>query len=219
VSWEDAQLFLEELNKREKQAGWVYRLPREAEWEYACRGGLSTKLANSFDFYLEKPTNQLQPEQANFGHGTGLKRTCKVGSYKPNRLGLYDMHGNVMEWCQDEFKDDKGASQRVIRGGSWLHGADVARAGHRGGFLPSMRSIDFGLRLARVPIGNGKLSDGKISDLNWDGLRIDSERSFGNNKRLIGSVERGERNLSILNLRLIADILRVSLADLLHGLK
>jgi formylglycine-generating enzyme required for sulfatase activity len=153
VSWDDAQLFLEELNKREKQAGWAYRLPMDAEWEYACRGGQSTKLANSFDFYLEKPTNHLQPEQANFEHGKGLKRPCKVGSYKPNRLGLYDMHGNVMEWCQDEFKDDKGASLRAIRGGSFLHPSVVAWAGRRGGFLPPMRSTDFGLRLARVPIG------------------------------------------------------------------
>ena len=111
VSWDDAQLFLRELNKRDKQEGWVYRLPKEVEWEYACRGGpMADKLDSAFDFYFEKPVVQLQAEQANFKHDKGLNRTCKVGSYKPNRLGLYDMHGNVWEWCEDEQKLDKGAS-------------------------------------------------------------------------------------------------------------
>ena len=76
-----------------------------------------------FDFYFDKPTNQLLPEQANFRQdGKGLKRTCKVGTYKPNRLGLYDMHGNVWEWVPmgvpAEPKDAKAASRRVVRGGS-----------------------------------------------------------------------------------------------------
>ena len=80
VSWEDCQVFLEKLNEKEKEAGWVYRLPKEAEWEYACRGGPVDKLDSAFDFYFDKPTNKLLPEQANFEHGKGLKRTCKVGS-------------------------------------------------------------------------------------------------------------------------------------------
>ena len=85
----------------------MYRLPKEVEWEYACRGGpMANKLDSAFDFYFDKPVDQLQAEQANFEHGKGLKRTCQVGSYKPNRLGLYDMHGNVWEWCEDEQKLD-----------------------------------------------------------------------------------------------------------------
>jgi formylglycine-generating enzyme required for sulfatase activity len=101
VSQDDARAFVERLNKLEKDAGWVYRLPKEVEWEYACRGGpLSDKFESAYYFYLDKPTNQLSPEQANFDQ-TGLKRPCRVGSYQPNRLGLYDMHGNVWEWCDD----------------------------------------------------------------------------------------------------------------------
>jgi formylglycine-generating enzyme required for sulfatase activity/predicted Ser/Thr protein kinase len=84
LSWNDAQAFLEGLNKRVQEPGWAYRLPREDEWKYACRGGpLSDPLDSAFDFYFDKPTNQLLPGQANFKHeGKNLPRTCKVGSYK-----------------------------------------------------------------------------------------------------------------------------------------
>ncbi len=154
VSWDDAQLFLRELNKRDKQEGWVYRLPKEVEWEYACRGGpMANKLDSAFDFYFDKPVAELQADQANFEHGKGLKRTCQVGSYKPNRLGLYDMHGNVWEWCEDEQKLDNGASGRVSRGGGWYYGASSCRAAARDWRAPSYRSRDLGFRLARVPVG------------------------------------------------------------------
>jgi formylglycine-generating enzyme required for sulfatase activity len=120
VSWIDAQKFLEALNAGEKEAGWVYRLPKEAEWEYACRGGpRADKFEYGFDFYFEKPTNKLLLELANFApkKGEGLQRTCKVGSYKPNSLGLYDMHGNVWEWC-DEVPISEVGPTGVARGGS-----------------------------------------------------------------------------------------------------
>ena len=93
--------------------------------EYACRGGpYCDKRDSAFDYYVEKPTNQLALKNANFlEHGNGLKRTCEVGSYPANRLGLYDMHGNVWEWCSDKEppdpKDPQGASLRVTRGGGW----------------------------------------------------------------------------------------------------
>jgi formylglycine-generating enzyme required for sulfatase activity len=156
VTWDDAQLFLGHLNKRDKREGWVYRLPKELEWEYACRGGpMSDKLDSAFDFYFEKPLGQLQPDQANFEHGKGLKRTCKVGSYQPNKLGLYDMHGNVWEWCEDLFdpKDPKAASHRVIRGGGWDYDSRDCRAAHRLAHAPSHPYFNIGLRLARVPVG------------------------------------------------------------------
>jgi formylglycine-generating enzyme required for sulfatase activity len=158
VSWEDAQLFVKELNKRDQQEGWVYRLPKEAEWEYACRGGpMSDRLESVYDFYLGKPTVQLQLDQANFTPeaGKGLKRTCKVGSYRPNKLGLHDMHGNVQEWCDDSFdpKDQKPATPRVIRGGCWHNASAYCQAAFRDPRPPSGRDSSVGLRLARVPVG------------------------------------------------------------------
>jgi formylglycine-generating enzyme required for sulfatase activity/predicted Ser/Thr protein kinase len=158
VSWEDAQAFIKQVNERVKEAAWVYRLPTEAEWEYACRGGpMKDKSDSAFDFYLAKPANQLLPGQANFDHAKGLKRTCKVGSYPPNRLGLHDMHGNVEEWCADESpgdaKDPKAASERVERGGSWQHDAGHLGAAHRVTLPPTARVRVLGLRLARVPVG------------------------------------------------------------------
>jgi len=151
VSWEDAQAFVKALNEQVKEAGWEYRLPTEEEWEYACRGGpMANKADSAFDYYFAKPTNELKSEQANF-KDTDLKRTCKVGSYAPNRLGLHDMHGNVQEWCADEMKAAAGAPQRGSRGGSWLNTSVRCRAASRDGRTPSSRGQDLGLRVARVP--------------------------------------------------------------------
>jgi formylglycine-generating enzyme required for sulfatase activity len=153
VSWEDAQLFLRLVNEGDRKDGWVYRLPKEVEWEYACRGGPGDRFNSAFDYYFENPTNHLLPAQANFEHGKGLKMPCKVGTYPPNRLGLCDLHGNVQEWCDDETKDDKGASLRVLRGGTYLDGASSVRAAARNPRSPEIRVGNFGLRLARVPVG------------------------------------------------------------------
>src|SRR5260370_29988562 len=109
VSWNDVKEFIDKLNERERDrnAGWLYRLPKEKEWEYACRGGATSAEDCSFDFYLDKPTNDLSSEQANFDgtHPAGnaakvdyLHRPQKVGSYPANRLGLYGMHGKACEW-------------------------------------------------------------------------------------------------------------------------
>ncbi|MBM4070443.1 MAG: hypothetical protein FJ271_16035 [Planctomycetes bacterium] len=154
VSWDDAQAFLDALNRRDKKDGWVYRLPTEAEWEYACRGGpLADKAASAFDFYFLTPTNELQAGLANFA-GNGPRRPCKVGSYLPNALGLHDMHGNVWEWCADEQRDPRNELHRVFRGGAWS--ADAAsgncRATGRSAGPPVGRAEDRGLRLARVRI-------------------------------------------------------------------
>jgi hypothetical protein len=91
------------------------------------------------------------PAQANFGKG--LHRTLRVGSYQPNRLGLYDLCGNVWEWCDDAEKTVDGAPQRVARGGSWLSRPPHCRAAHRDVVPLSRRDAKLGLRVARVPVG------------------------------------------------------------------
>lgn len=157
VSWDDVQAFLVKLNEKENKGENLYRLPTEAQWEYACRGGATSKEDCSFDFCFAKPTNDLSSREANFdgnypagkaAKGPYLERTCKVGSYQPNRLGLYDMHGNVWQWCEDKYE---GGPDRVIRGGGWRLLASHCRAAYRIRRAPSYRSTDLGFRLARVP--------------------------------------------------------------------
>jgi formylglycine-generating enzyme required for sulfatase activity len=119
ASWEDCQEFIKKLNEQEKGKGWVYRygvgharLPSEAEWEYACRGGATSEEECSYHFYFAKPTNDLSSKEANFDgnfpygkadKGPYLERPTKVSSYPSNKLGLYDMHGNVWQWCADLY--------------------------------------------------------------------------------------------------------------------
>jgi uncharacterized protein (TIGR02996 family) len=136
VSWPNASAFGEKLSElpEERSAGRAYRLPTEAEWEYACRAG-TTSVFHYGD--------TLGPDQANI-MGTGLRRTTVVGTYRPNAWGLYDMHGNVWEWCQDLFEagyyansprgDPQGpatAAGRVLRGGGWCNEANGCRSAQR----------------------------------------------------------------------------------------
>jgi formylglycine-generating enzyme required for sulfatase activity len=160
VSWDDVQEFLKRLNARENDSRLLYRLPTETEWEYACRGGATSQEDCAFDFYFGQPTNDLSSEQANFDgkdpagsapKGKCLERTTKVGSYQPNRLGLYDMHGNVWEWCEDEFEAQGSAP--MVRGGGWRDYGSICRASGRRWFEPGFRSRGLGFRLAAVPAG------------------------------------------------------------------
>jgi formylglycine-generating enzyme required for sulfatase activity/tRNA A-37 threonylcarbamoyl transferase component Bud32 len=157
-SWADAQEFLKKLNEKLRGRGYLYRLPSEAEWEYACRNGATSEDECSYHFYFNKPTNDLSSEQANFNgsfpfgkapKGKYLERPTRVGAYSSNKLGLCDMHGNVGQWCADHVE---GGSARVYRGGSWGNFGGHCRAADRNRFMPSFRNSTLGFRLARVPV-------------------------------------------------------------------
>jgi formylglycine-generating enzyme required for sulfatase activity len=167
VSWQQAAQFCKKLSARpaEQKAGRAYRLPSEAEWEYACRGGAASSTA----FHYGK---SISSTLANFSgmypfgggaKGPDLDRTCRVGSYKANGFGLYDMHGNVEEWCSDWYDYDSYAKSprrdppgpakglgRVRRGGAWLGPGWGCRSACRG-WGPGVKgsSID-GFRVAAV---------------------------------------------------------------------
>jgi formylglycine-generating enzyme required for sulfatase activity len=158
VSWNDAVEFSKRLSEipEEKKAGRVYRLPTEAEWEYACRAG--SKTAYSFD-----DEEGLLPEYGWFGRNSS-DRTHTVGLREPNAWGLYDMHGNVWEWCSDWDGDypegpitdptgPKRGTLRVIRGGGWDCRAVECRSASRARYEPSGRYCNFGLRVALSPSG------------------------------------------------------------------
>jgi formylglycine-generating enzyme required for sulfatase activity len=147
VSWEDCQEFIRRLNAK---TGGGWRLPTEAEWEYACRAGTSGDYAGALD--------QMAWYDGNSG-GT----THPVGQKQPNAWGLYDMHGNVWEWCQDWYDasfygrspgtDPVGpssGSNRVDRGSCWGNTAAFCRSATRDGNAPSTRSVYLGFRLART---------------------------------------------------------------------
>jgi formylglycine-generating enzyme required for sulfatase activity len=153
VSWEDAVEFCKKLSDlpEEKKAGRVYRLPTEAEWEYACRAG--SKAAYSFG-----ANSQLLGDYAWF-EGNSADQTHPVGEKKANAWGLYDMHGNVWEWCSDWYgqypkgavSDPSGPSEgstRVYRGGSWSLEAAICRSAIRYWFEPSYLIIGFRLALS-----------------------------------------------------------------------
>jgi formylglycine-generating enzyme required for sulfatase activity len=156
VSWDDTQEFIKRLNQRERGHGYLYRLPTEAEWEYACRNGAISNDECSFHFYFDKPTNQLSSDLANFDGnfpaGNAAKgpfhwRTTRVGAYPSNKLGLCDMHGNVWQWCDHNHADGPA---RWARGGTWGSQGDNCRASTRGSIHPSYRDSSRGFRLVRV---------------------------------------------------------------------
>jgi formylglycine-generating enzyme required for sulfatase activity len=156
VSWDDARNFIKKLNEKEVGRGYLYRLPSEAEWEYACRAGATSQEECSYHFYFDKPTNDLSSAMANFNgnepfgaapSGPWLTRPTRVGAYPSNRLGLCDMHGNVWQWT-----DTARGSVRVDRGGSWRDAGFSCRAGERFEFPPTVQGINLGFRLARVPL-------------------------------------------------------------------
>ncbi|NTW63339.1 MAG: formylglycine-generating enzyme family protein [Chlorobiaceae bacterium] len=161
VSWYDCQAFIQALNRK---TGKTYRLPTEAEWEYACRAGTTTPFNTG---------GNLTTEQANYDgnnypyhnnpKGQYLKKTVPVDRYAPNAWGLYNMHGNVWEWCSDWYGDYESGrvenptgpisgSHRVLRGGSWRTDARNCRSAYRANDdPPDYRNLNVGFRLVFVP--------------------------------------------------------------------
>lgn len=157
VSWDDIQVFLQRAN--ELIPDMILRLPSEAEWEYACRAGTNTP----FSF-----GNSITPNQANYNgeyvydggsKGEYREETVVVKSFTANQWGLYQMHGNVWEWCQDNWNDDyantpidgtaamgEDIARRVLRGGSWNNYPDGLRSAYRNYYSPDSRNFSVGFR-------------------------------------------------------------------------
>ncbi|MEM6632806.1 MAG: formylglycine-generating enzyme family protein [Bacteroidota bacterium] len=157
VSWNDAHTFMEKLNQ---QTGKTYRLLTEAEWEYAARGGVYS------EDYLYSGSDNLK-EVGWFDKNNDPNGTKPVGQKLPNELGIYDMSGNVYEWCEDDYHDNyQGAPEdssawidqpsrgeaRVLHGGGWLGVARYCRVSHRNGGEPGLRDLNVGFRLALSPV-------------------------------------------------------------------
>jgi eukaryotic-like serine/threonine-protein kinase len=165
VSWLDAVAFCEKLSQKTNR---TYRLPSEAEWEYACRAGSKTRYALG-----ETINPSVVNYNGNYPYGGAAKgqyreKTTPVGSFPPNLFGLYDMHGNLWEWCLDEYIDNYNGAltdgsargnifsrdeniKRLLRGGSWFYIAQYCRSAYRNDFTASDRSIDFGFRVVGLP--------------------------------------------------------------------
>lgn len=145
VSWHDAQAFCEEL---QAMTGKAFRLPSEAEWEYACRAGTTGDYAGELDamaWYDDNSENKPHP----------------VGQKNPNAFGLYDMHGNVWEWCEDiwhlllnTIPTDGSArvapgnlKRRILRGGAWCHNGENCRSALRNNYASDARNTSIGFRV------------------------------------------------------------------------
>ncbi|MDY5800322.1 MAG: SUMF1/EgtB/PvdO family nonheme iron enzyme, partial [Candidatus Onthomorpha sp.] len=130
-----------------------FRLPTEAEWEYAARGGKYSK------DYVYKYSGSNDADEVAWYDDNSDSKTHPVKTKKANKLGLYDMSGNVYEWCNDWYEDYQSNSQtnptgpsegeiRVFRGGSWDYVGESVRVSYRNGYIPGSRSSHYGLRLA-----------------------------------------------------------------------
>lgn len=159
ITWHDAQKFISRLNEREMTD--IYRLPTEAEWEYAARAGTTTPFSTGRCISSDQANYDGSDPLAGCPKGRYRQKTVPVASFAPNAWGLYDMHGNVFEWCQDWYgenyysdgpqTDPKGpltGSERVLRGGSWSSVMSSQRLASRVSRPPDRSIVGLGLRLA-----------------------------------------------------------------------
>jgi len=165
VRWNEAKEFCDKLNEKcagKLPAGYKFDLPTEAQWEYACRAGTTTALNNGKNLTDEKYNCENLAEVAWYDYQNKENQTHQVGQKRPNNWGLYDMHGNVWEWCRDRYGSYSGdetdpvgpssGSGRVVRGGSWSSGARDCRSACRYNNGPAFRRSGLGFRLALVPV-------------------------------------------------------------------
>jgi formylglycine-generating enzyme required for sulfatase activity len=158
VSWDDAVTFCQKLSQK---TGNNYRLPSEAEWEYACRAGTKTPF-----YFGDNITTDLVNYDGNYPYksapkGKYRKQTTDVGNFPPNAFGLYDMHGNVWEWCEDDWHENYisaptngsawnsrgGSNIKMLRGGSWSDYARLCRSALRRRYSLDGRGSYFGFRV------------------------------------------------------------------------
>ncbi|MEH2144473.1 SUMF1/EgtB/PvdO family nonheme iron enzyme [Nostoc sp.] len=163
VSWDDAVKFCEKLSKKTAK---TYRLPSEAEWEYACRAGTKTPF-----YFGETITTDLVNYNGNYPYGSAPKgeyreQTTDVGKFPPNSFGLYDMHGNILEWCLDVYNDNyqgapsdgsawltgKDNNIKLLRGGSWFDIAWICRSAYRVRLARAVRNDIVGFRVVAVAV-------------------------------------------------------------------
>ena len=172
MSWYNAVAYCEALAQRERSAGrlpagYEYRLPTEAQWEYACRAGTTSRFSFGDALGCNNDTGCsfcAEVDQYMVWCGNDNSRTERVGTRLPNPWGLYDMHGNVWEWCADWWRDSlpggsvidptgpNTGSNRVYRGGCWNDFALYCRSARRYGLYPSFTSYGLGFRVALVPV-------------------------------------------------------------------
>ena len=157
VSWDDAQEFCARLSQA---TGKAYRLPSEAQWEYACRAGSTTPFAFGATLNTDIANYNGDDTYGNGKKGVYREQTIDVGSFPPNAWGLYDMHGNVWEWCEDSWHDnyngaptdgtawiDNGTENKLWRGGSWFFAPKNCRSANRYGFTRDAQGYGIGFRL------------------------------------------------------------------------
>jgi formylglycine-generating enzyme required for sulfatase activity len=158
VSWNDAQAFCEQVRAR---SGRAIALPTEAQWEYACRAGTETPFNTGSTISTEQANYNGNFMYGNPVKGVHREKTTRVGSFKPNKFGLYDMHGNVWQWCQDLYTEHyenlnptdplniniTDGTAHVLRGGSWGSTPGYCRSAFRYYDSPDYRRYNIGFRV------------------------------------------------------------------------